>query len=149
MSDARTSFFDFDVTKMFADFRLRPFDVEAVWAAQRRNFEALSQANRLAVEGMHAVAKRQIDMAQQAMEDFSGMVREMAQPVSVEARIAKHTEYTKKMIDKGLTHGREIAAMTSKAGSDATEVLQRRASEGFDEMQAFTCKPAATTATPV
>ena len=45
MSDARTNSFDFDVTKMFADFRFRPFDVEAVWAAQRRNIEALSQAN--------------------------------------------------------------------------------------------------------
>ena len=50
MPDARTPFFDFDVTKMFADFRFRPFDVEAVWAAQRRNIEALSHANQLAVE---------------------------------------------------------------------------------------------------
>jgi len=43
MAYARPNFFDFDVTKMFADFRFRPFDVEAVWAAQRRNIEALSQ----------------------------------------------------------------------------------------------------------
>ena len=32
MADARPNFFDFDVTKMFADFRYRPFDVEAVCA---------------------------------------------------------------------------------------------------------------------
>jgi phasin family protein len=143
MSDARPSFFDFDVTKMFADFRLRPFDVEAVWAAQRRNLEALSQANQLAVEGMHAVVKRQIEMTQQTLEDVSTLVREMTQPVSAQDRIAKHTEYTKKMIDKGLTHGREIAAMAAKAGSEATEVLQKRTTEGLDEMRAFACKPAA------
>jgi len=52
MSDARVNPFDFDVTKVFADFRFRPFDVEAVWAAQRRNIEAFSQANQLAVEGV-------------------------------------------------------------------------------------------------
>jgi phasin family protein len=109
MSDARTPFFDFDVTKMFADFRFRPFDVEAMWAAQRRNIEALSQANQLAVEGAHAVVKRQIEMTQQTFEDLSTLVREMTQPASTEDRIAKHTEYTKKMIDKGLSHGREIA----------------------------------------
>ena len=143
MSDARAPFFDFDVTKMFADFRFRPFDVEAVWAAQRRNIEALSQANQLAVEGVHALAKRQIEMTQQALEDLSTLVREMAQPASTEDRIAKHTEYTKKMIDKGLTHGREIAALAAKAGSEATEVLQRRATEGIDEMRAFACKSAA------
>jgi phasin family protein len=143
MPDGRTPFFDFDVTKMFADFRFRPFDVEAVWAAQRRNIEALSQANQLAVEGAHALAKRQIEMTQQTLEDFSALVREMTQPVSAEDRIAKHTEFTKKMIDKGLTHGREVAALAAKAGSEATEVLQKRATEGIDEMRAFACKSAA------
>jgi phasin family protein len=143
MPDVRNPFFDFDVTKMFADFRLRPFDVEAVWAAQRRNIEALTQANQLAVEGVHALAKRQIEMTQQTFEDLSTMVREMALPSSTEDRIAKHTEYTKKIIDKSLTHGREIAALATKAGSEATEVLQRRTAEGLDEMRAFACKSAA------
>ncbi|HWB50736.1 MAG TPA: TIGR01841 family phasin [Stellaceae bacterium] len=140
MPDARTPFFDFDVTKMFADFRFRPLDVEAVWAAQRRNIEALSQANQLAVEGVHAMAKRQIEMTQQTLEDFSTLWREMAQPVSTEDRIAKHTEFTKKMIDKGLNHGREVAALAAKAGTEATEVLQRRTAESLDEMKAFACK---------
>jgi phasin family protein len=142
MSDARPSFFDFDVTKMFADFRFRPFDVEAVWASQRRNIEALSQANQLAVESAHAVAKRQIEMTQQTLEDWSTLMREMTQPVSTEDRIAKHTEYTKKVIDKGLSHGREITMMAAKAGSEAAEVLQKRTAEGLDEMRAFTCKSA-------
>jgi len=142
MPDARTPFFDFDVTKMFASFPMRPFDVEAVWAAQRRNLEALSQANQLAVEGVHALVKRQIEMTQQTMEDFSTLVRDMTQPVSTEDRVAKHTEFTKKMIDKGLTHGREVAALAAKAGTEATEVLQKRATEGLDEMRAFTCKSA-------
>ena len=56
MSEARPSFFDFDVTKAMADFRFRPIDVEALMACQGRNIEALSQANQLAVEGMQAVA---------------------------------------------------------------------------------------------
>ena len=87
--------------------------------------------------------KRQIEMTQQAFEDVSTLVREMSQPSSTEDRIAKHTEFTKKMIDKGLTHGREIAALAAKAGSEATEVLQKRTTEGLDEMRAFTGKSAA------
>jgi len=142
MPDARPSFFDFDMTKIFADFRFRPIDVEAVWASQRRNIEALSQANQLAVEGMHAVAKRQIELTQQTIEELSALVREMAQPLPTEDRIAKQTEYTKKMIDKSLSHGREITALATKAGSEAAEVLQKRATEGIDEMRAFACKSA-------
>jgi phasin family protein len=142
MPDAR-SFFDFDMTKMFADFRFKPFDVEAMWAAQRRNIEAFSQANQLAVEGAHAVVKRNIEITQQTFEDLSTLMREMTQPASTEDRIAKHTEYTKKMIDKGLSHGREIATMTVKTGTEAAEVLQKRTTEGLDEMRAFACKAAA------
>jgi phasin family protein len=140
MSDARTPFFDFDVTKMFADFRYRPIDVEAVWAAQRRNIEAFSQANQLAVEGVHAMAKRQIEMTQQTFEEFSTLWRDMTQPSSTEDRIAKHAEFTKKLIDKSLTHGREVAALAAKAGTEATEVLQKRTTESLDEMKAFACK---------
>ena len=143
MSEARNSFFDFDVTKMFTEFRLKPFDVEAVWAAQRRNIEALSQANQLAVEGAHAVVKRQIEITQQTFDDLSTLMREMTLPASTEDRIAKQTEYTKKIIDKGLSHGREIAMMATKTGTEAAELLQKRTTEGIDELKAFACKAAA------
>jgi hypothetical protein len=76
MAEARPSFFDFDVTKMITDFRFRPFDVEAMMACQRRNIEAFSQANQLAVEGAQAVARRQIEMARQAFEDVSVLFRQ-------------------------------------------------------------------------
>ena len=135
MADARPNPFDFDVTKIFADFRFRPFDVEAVWAAQRRNIEALSQANQAAVEGVHALARRQIEMTREAIEGFSTLWRDLAQPVSAEDRIAKNAEYAKQMLEKGVTHGREIATIATKAGSDAAEILRKRATEGLDELR--------------
>jgi phasin family protein len=133
MSEARPTFFDFDVTKMMADFRFRPFDVEALMAAQRRNIEALSQANQLAVEGMQAVAKRQIEVARQAVEDVSALLRELAQPASPEDRIAKNTEFAKQMLEKSVNHGREITLLATKAGTEAADVLRKRATEGLDE----------------
>ena len=42
----------FDVAKAFGDFRLPGIDVDAIVAAQRKNFEALTQANQFAVEGL-------------------------------------------------------------------------------------------------
>ncbi|MBV9861519.1 MAG: phasin family protein [Alphaproteobacteria bacterium] len=135
MADARPSFFDFDVTKFIADFRFRPLDIEAVWAAQRRNIEALSQANQVAADGVQAVARRQMEVARQAFEDFSTLLRDLAQPTSPETRIAKNAEYAKQMLEKGISHGREITTLASKAGSDAAEVLHKRASEGLDELR--------------
>ena len=143
MSDARPNFFDFDMTKMFADFRFRPFDVEAIWAAQRRNLEAFTQANQLAVEGVRALARRQIELTRETFEGFSSLLRDITQPVSPEDRIAKNTDYAKQMLEKGANHSREVVSIAAKAGADAAEVLHKRATESLDEIRAMTCKTAA------
>jgi phasin family protein len=139
MSEARTqtrpNFFDFDVTKIMSDFRFRPFDVEALMASQRRNIEALSQANQVAVEGMQAVARRQIEIARQTIEDVTTLLRELSQPASTEDRIAKNTEYAKRLLEKSVDHGREITMLATKAGSEAADVLRKRATEGLDEIR--------------
>jgi len=143
MADARPNFFDFDMTKMFADFRFRPFDVEAMWAAQRRNIEALSQANQLAVEGAQAVARRQIELTRETFEGWSSLLRDLTQPVSPEDRIAKNADYAKQMLEKGVNHSRELVSIATKASTEAAEVLQKRATESLEEMKAFACKQAA------
>jgi len=143
MSDARPNFFDFDMTKLFADFRFRPFDVEALWAAQRRNIEALSQANQFAVEGVQAVTRRQIELTRETFEGLSSLLRDLAQPASPEERIAKNTDYAKQMLEKSVNHGREVASIAAKTGADAAEVLQKRATEGLEELRSFASKQAA------
>ena len=135
MSDARANPFDFDVTKLFTDFRFRPFDAESVWSAQRRNFEALSQANQAAIEGAQAMARRHIELTREAFEGFSSLLRDMATPASAEDRIAKNTEYLKNILEKGVNHGRDVATIAAKAGADAAEILHKRASEGLDELR--------------
>ncbi|TMJ76793.1 MAG: phasin family protein [Alphaproteobacteria bacterium] len=143
MSDARPNFFDFDMTKLFSDFRFRPFDVEALWAAQRRNLEALSQANQLAVEGVQAMTRRQIELTRETFEGLSSLLRDLAQPASPEERIAKNTDYAKQMLEKSVNHGREVASIAAKTGADAAEVLQKRATEGLEELRSFASKQAA------
>ncbi len=136
-TQTRPNFFDFDVTKMMADFRFRPFDVEALMACQRRNIEALAQANQLAIEAVQAVARRQIEIARQGLEDMSALLRDLAQPASTEDRIAKNTAYAKQILEKSLNNGREITFLATKAGSEAADVLSRRACEGLDEIREF------------
>ncbi len=143
MANARPTPFDYDVTKLFADLRFRPLDVEAVWASQRRNFEALSKANECAVECAQAVARRQIELTRETFEGFSTLLRDLAQPVSTEDRIAKNTEYAKQIIEKSVSHGRELASLAAKAGTDAAEVLQKRAAEGLDELRSLATQQAA------
>ena len=42
------------------------------------------------------------------------------------------------MIEKGVSHTREIAMLAQKAGAEAAEVLHKRTTESLDELRAMT-----------
>jgi phasin family protein len=136
----KNPFFDFDFSKALNDFRVPGVDVDAVVAAQRKNIEALTQANQLAVEGVQAVARRQVEIARQAIDEFSQIVRELSAPTSPEDRIAKQAEFSKQALEKGLSNAREITEMVTKANTEAFNVLNKRVTETFDEVREFAKK---------
>jgi phasin family protein len=142
-AEARRNYFDYDVTKLMTDFRFRPLDFEALMASGRRNIEALTQANQFAIEAVQAVARRQMEMTRQTLDDASTLWRDLVQPGPNEDRFAKHTEYAKQVLEKSLAHGREITTLAAKAGNDAADVLYKRAREGLDELHEFTRSAAA------
>jgi phasin family protein len=138
---AKNPFLDFDFTKALGDLRVPGLDVDALVAAQRKNLEAVTQANQLAVEGVQAVARRQVEIARQAFDEFSAVVREFATPTaSPEDRIAKQAELSKQALEKGIANARELTEMVTKANTEAFNVINKRVTESFDEVREFAKK---------
>ena len=136
-TNGKHTFLDMDVGKAFAGFTFPGLDVESIVAAQRKNLEALTQANQLAVEGVQAVARRQVEIARQAVDEASSLVREWTQPGAPEERVAKHAEYAKQAFEKGVANARELAELVTKANSEAFAVIQKRVAEGFEELREY------------
>ena len=131
----------FDVTKIMGDFRVPGIDLEAAVATQRKNIEALTQANQLAVEGAQALMRRQVEITRQAMEDFSAMFRDLVQPNgSPEDRFAKQAEYSKHALEKGLSNAKELTELVTKANTEAFNVINKRVTESLDEVSDFAKK---------
>jgi len=133
--DSRQTFLDTDFSKVFAGFTLPGFDVEAVLACQRKNIEALTQANQLAVEGVQAVARRQAEIAREAIDEASTVLREIVQPTAPEERIAKQAELLKQTFERGLANTRELTLMLAKANTEAFDVVAKRVAQGFEEVR--------------
>lgn len=133
--DGRQTFLDTDFSKAFAGFALPGFDVEAVLASQRKNIEALTQANQLAVEGVQAVARRQAEIAREAIGEASAVLREIVQPTAPEERIAKNAELLKQTFERNLAHARELTLMLTKANTEAFDVFAKRVAQGFEEIR--------------
>jgi phasin family protein len=136
-TNGKSSFLDMDVGKAFAGFTFPGLDVESLVAAQRRNIEAFTQANQLAVEGVQAVARRQVEIARQAVDEASALMREWTQPGAPEERIAKNAEIAKTAFEKSIANARELAELVTKANTDAFNVLNKRVAEGFEELREY------------
>src|SRR5690606_5818899 len=70
MAEKKTGnpFFNVDFSKVLSDVQVPGVDIDAILASQRKNIEAVTAANQLAIEGMQAVLRRQAEILRQSLE---------------------------------------------------------------------------------
>jgi phasin family protein len=142
MINGKQNFFDYDVTKAFAGFSMPTFNVEALMSAQRKNVEAFTQANQLAIEGVQALARRQVEIAREALDEAPALFRELSQPGVPQEKFAKNAELAKATFEKSLATAKELTELVTKANTDAFNVLTKRFTESFEEIKDVTSKAA-------
>ena len=142
MSKSNGSFMDFDfgrfaeVEKVFGAFKLPTVDNGAVVEAQRKNVEALAEANKLVFEGWQAIAQRQSEIVREAAGEFTSAVRDLtAEGDSVEKRIAKQTDLVKRGFEQSLANARELTELGVKSQGEAANRLSHRFVESLDEIK--------------
>lgn len=141
MSTNQTNpFFNVDPAELLAKFKLPGVDLESVLSTQRKNIEALTKANQVAVEGFQAVGRRQVEIIRSSMTEATAQFRDLFSTLKPEERIAKQTDIAKKSIEKAIADARELAEIVTKAQNEAFEVLNKRLSEGLDEVKGLVTK---------
>jgi hypothetical protein len=69
---------DFDVSKLFSEMKAPAMpDMAAVLATHKRNLEALADANRVAMEGAQALARRHFEIMQSTMAGMTDSLKSM------------------------------------------------------------------------
>jgi phasin family protein len=138
---------DFDPTKMadqfsklMKNYKLPGVDMDAVVANQRKNVEAVASANRVALEGMQAVVKRQVEILQETMNEASKALDSIAKAGSPQEAAAKQAELAKNAYERALSNARELAEMVSKAQQEATKAINTRIAETLDEFKDMVLK---------
>ena|SRR5665213_2027487 len=132
-----------DLRKMMGEWRVPNLDLDALAQTQRKNMEAFTQANKLALEGTQAWMKRNMELARQSMEDLSTMMSDMTKSSgSMEDRMARQAEFSKKAIEKGIANFRDLTEMVTKANTDAFGVLSKRVTESLEEVRELSQKAA-------
>lgn len=135
MTKPSNPLFEMDVTKMLAEFKMPGVDLETIMASQRKNIEALTKANQLAIEGLQTVARRQAEILRGGFDEASALMREIMQTQSPEDRVARQTEAAKKSVERALSNARELAEIVARANNEAFDVIKSRVGESLDEVR--------------
>src|ERR1700686_719690 len=120
---AQSDFTKYDFTKY--DFT-KLFDVKALLNIQRKNIEALSEANKLAFEGFQAAGQRQAEILSQIVDDNSSLARDILLDGTPEEKIAKHTDLIKKNYENSVANWHLLTAMIGGAGEEASNIISSR-----------------------
>jgi phasin family protein len=127
---------DFDFSKLFADMKVPAMpDMEAVLAAHKRNLEALSEANRVALEGAQAVARRHMEIMQSTMTGLTETLKGMSVTEKPAERAAKQAELLKQAYENAVSNTRELGDLIQKSNTEAMQKLNHRFSEAMTEMK--------------
>ncbi len=126
---------DFDISKLLTDFKVPGIDIDSLVASQRKNIEALTQANKLAFEGVQALFKRQVEIARQSIEESTAVARQLVDHGTPQEKAVRQTELTKEAFEQALANARELAEIVTKSNSEAFDLLNQRFFQVMDELK--------------
>jgi phasin family protein len=129
---------EFDPKKFLADLKVPSMpDVEAVLDTHKKNLEALTEANRVALEGAQVVARRHMEIMQSTMSELSSTLKELTTTTNPASRAAKHADLLKQAFETSVANSRELADLIQKSNNEALSKLNGRFSEAMTEMKAL------------
>jgi phasin family protein len=120
-----------DLKKLTEKFQLPGVDVAALVDWQRRDMEALVEANRQAYEGVRALIERRNEILQETLAQWQAAVKDAT---SSEA-IAKQAEAGKQGVQQVIANIRELAEMEAQSRNNAWKVVQDRMQENLANLQ--------------
>jgi phasin family protein len=120
-----------ELGKLLTGFKLPGIDVAAIVESQRKDMEALADANRQAYEGIKALNKRRNEMLKEALSNWRA---EMKGATGKDA-LSKQAELARKGVQEAIANLRELAEMEAQSRKKAWKVVQDRFEENLGNLK--------------
>lgn len=120
-----------DLGKLIEQFKLPGADMSALVEWQRKDLEALAEANRQAYEGIKALAERRNEILRETLGQWQGAL----QDVAGKDALAKQTESAQQGVQQAIENFRELAAMEAQTRNNSWKVVQDRLQENMANLQ--------------
>jgi len=118
----------FDFTKMLQQFQIPGVDFASIIERERKNIEALAEANRIAFEGWQNLVRRQSEILQDSM-------RRAVEDAKNQNALRNGAELARNAFETALANMRELAEMAAKSQREAFEVIRKRVEENMNALR--------------
>lgn len=119
-----------DLKKLIEKFQLPSVDIDALIDWQRRDLEALTEANRQASEGLKALVERRNEILRETLAEWQAAVKD-----ATSAEMSKRADAAKQGMQKAIANFRELSEMEAQARNNAWKVVQERMQENMANLQ--------------
>lgn len=126
-----------DYMKMFGDFKSPSVDMNQFFSISRRNAEAFSTAGSVMAESVQTVSRHQAESVRDNVEQVLKASKSMMVSGSPEINTSKQAELAKMLFEASMRNFRETSEIITKSMFEASDVLNKRASESIEEMNAL------------
>jgi phasin family protein len=153
MFDPKT--FSFDVEKMSEFFRQNDFtrhlsglrmpgiDADALMSAQKKNMDALVEANKAAAAGYQDLFRKQMAIFEETMAEAQKHLKSF-DATKLDPETAKaQAELAKSAFEKALANMQALAEGAQKANAEAYEIVSARIKESLAELREMAAKTGA------
>jgi phasin family protein len=120
-----------DLKKLIEKFQLPSVDIDALIDWQRRDMEALIEANRQASEGLKALVERRNEILRETLAEWQAAVKDATRAEA----ITKRTEAAQQGVQKAIANFRELSEMEAQSRNNAWRIVQERMQENMVSLQ--------------
>ena len=119
--------------KAYMDQFNNMFDFSQFAEMGRKQAEAFTAANQIAMEGIQAASRRQAEVAQESLQNVIEASKEVMSSGTPEVGLAKQAELTKHLFENGVENLREVSEMVTKSSQEAFDVINKSASSNVTD----------------
>jgi phasin family protein len=129
-----------DMPKWWPDLKATNVNVnglnfEQIAASNKKNFEAVAQANQMAMAGMQTIMRRQADIFRETMEAAGKLMADAMAAGTPEDKLARQAELAKAAFETATRNMQELATMVTASQTDCLKVINERVAESLDDMK--------------
>ena len=125
-----------DFAKLFKGYQSVPFDLQSFLETQRKNIQALSEAQQVSVENLQTIVQRQSTILSQMVEDNAQLTKELMAEGTPEEKMSKNAQMFKSAYERSVKNMNEITELLNQSNQEASSIINKRVSATMNEVKA-------------